>query len=31
VHRAAPVAAIEAGPVPVIHGVVRWRPVDFSG
>ncbi len=30
-HRAALAAAIEAGPVPAIHGVVRWRLVDLSG
>ena len=28
-HRAALAAAIEAGPVPAIHGVVRWRLVDL--
>ena len=30
-HRAALSAAIEAGPVPAIHGVVRWRLVDLGG
>jgi transposase len=30
-HRAALAAAIEAGPVPAIHGVVRWRLVDLGG
>jgi transposase len=29
-HRAALAAAIEAGPIPAIHGVVRWRPVDLG-
>jgi transposase len=29
-HRAAPAAAIEAGPEPAIHGVVRWRLVDLG-
>lgn len=28
-HRAALAAAIEAGPTPAIHGVVRWRIVDL--
>jgi len=28
-HRVALAAAIESGPVPVLHGVVRWRPVDL--
>ena len=28
-HRAAPAAAIEGGPTPAIHGVVRWRLVDL--
>jgi len=29
VHRAALVKAIEDGPIPAIHGVVRWRLVDL--
>ncbi len=29
-HRAALAAAIEAGPIPAIHGVVRWRLVDLG-
>jgi len=28
-HRAALAAAIESGPLPAIHGVVRWRLVDL--
>ena len=28
-HRAALVAIIEQGPIPAIHGVVRWRLVDL--
>ena len=28
-HRAALVAAIESGPIPAAHGVVRWRLVDL--
>ncbi len=28
-HRAALAAMIESGPVPVVHGVVRWRLVDL--
>ncbi len=28
-HRAALVAILESGPVPAIHGVVRWRIVDL--
>jgi transposase len=28
-HRAAPAAAIEGGPIPAAHGVVRWRLVDL--
>ena len=28
-HRAAVAALIESGPVPAIHGVVRWRLVDL--
>ncbi len=29
-HRAALAAAIEAGPIPAVHGVVRWRLVDLG-
>ena len=29
VHRAALAAMIESGPIPAIHGVVRWRVVDL--
>ena len=29
VHRAALTALIESGPIPAIHGVVRWRIVDL--
>jgi len=29
-HRQALAAAIEAGPIPAIHGVVRWRLVDLG-
>src|SRR5271156_5289115 len=29
VHRMALAAAIESGPIPAIHGVVRWRLVDL--
>jgi len=29
VHRAALAAMIERGPIPAIHGVVRWRVVDL--
>jgi putative transposase len=29
VHRAALAAIIESGPIPAIHGVVRWRIVDL--
>jgi putative transposase len=29
VHRGALTAAIESGPVPAVHGVVRWRLVDL--
>ena len=29
-HRAALTAAIEAGPIPASHGVVRWRLVDLG-
>lgn len=29
IHRAALAAAIESGPIPAIHGVVRWRLVDL--
>ena len=28
-HRAALSAAIESGPIPAIHGVVRWRLIDL--
>ena len=28
-HRAAIAAMIESGPIPAIHGVVRWRVVDL--
>src|SRR5213082_4261664 len=28
-HRAALVAIVEQGPIPAIHGVVRWRLVDL--
>ena len=28
-HRAALAAMIESGPIPAIHGVVRWRIVDL--
>jgi transposase len=28
-HRAALAAAIESGPTPVLHGVVRWRLIDL--
>jgi len=28
-HRAAIAAAIEGGPTPAVHGVVRWRLVDL--
>ena len=28
-HRAALAALIESGPIPAIHGVVRWRIVDL--
>ena len=28
-HRAALAAAIESGPTPALHGVVRWRLVDL--
>lgn len=29
-HRAALVEAIERGPIPAVHGVVRWRIVDLT-
>lgn len=29
VHRAALVEAIERGPIPAVHGVVRWRIIDL--
>jgi transposase len=28
-HRAALVAAVQSGPIPAVHGVVRWRIVDL--
>ena len=28
-HRAALVARVDAGPIPAVHGVVRWRLVDL--
>ncbi len=28
-HRAALVTAVESGPIPAVHGVVRWRVVDL--
>jgi transposase len=28
-HRAALVAIIESGPIPAVHGVVRWRIIDL--
>jgi hypothetical protein len=28
-HRAALMRAIEEGPIPAIHGVVRWRLIDL--
>src|SRR6516225_7456160 len=28
-HRVALVAMIESGPIPAIHGVVRWRIIDL--
>ena len=28
-HRAALIARIDAGPIPAVHGVVRWRLVDL--
>ena len=28
-HRAALAAIIESGPIPAVHGVVRWRIVDL--
>jgi transposase len=28
-HRAALAAAIESGPIPAVHGVVRWRIIDL--
>jgi transposase len=28
-HRAALAAAVESGPIPAIHGVVRWRIIDL--
>ncbi|TWB21657.1 transposase [Nitrospirillum bahiense] len=29
-HRARLAAAVEAGPIPAVHGVVRWRLVDLA-
>ena len=29
VHRAALAAMIESGPIPAVHGVVRWRVIDL--
>jgi transposase len=29
-HRRALVAMIEAGPIPAVHGVVRWRLIDLA-
>jgi transposase len=29
VHRAALAAVIESGPIPAVHGVVRWRIIDL--
>lgn len=29
-HRAALVEAIERGPIPAVHGVVRWRIIDLA-
>jgi hypothetical protein len=28
-HRAALAATLESGPIPAVHGVVRWRLVDL--
>jgi transposase len=28
-HRAALAAAIDSGPIPAVHGVVRWRIIDL--
>ena len=28
-YRAALVAVVESGPIPAIHGVVRWRIIDL--
>jgi transposase len=30
-HRAALMARIDDGPIPAVHGVVRWRLVDLIG
>ena len=30
VHRAVLVEAIERGPIPAVHGVVRWRIIDLA-
>jgi transposase len=29
-HRSALAAAIESGPIPAVHGVVRWRLIDLA-
>jgi len=29
-HRTALAAALESGPIPAIHGVVRWRLIDLA-
>ncbi len=28
-HRAARMAAVDSGPIPAVHGVVRWRVIDL--
>ena len=28
-HRQALVAVVESGPIPAVHGVVRWRLIDL--
>ena len=28
-HRAALAAMVESGPIPAVHGVVRWRIIDL--
>ena len=30
-HRAALAAMVENGPIPAVHGVVRWRIIDLCG